>query len=413
MDAKKIENNDVKLDVFPKQIQPIDIIDTLEWGSRWDTASGNDYARFASNREIKPVRHLVKNWVPVGCLSVITGPPGAGKSMIVGEIAASVTQGFAQRNIEPRNVLILNAEDDFDSVIVPRLYAAGANLSRVINGRGFKFNLHEDGVLPKYNSNDLEDRIIHFTKHFGKIDLVIFDPLSQVIDGDFTNNSKARPVYEGLSNLAKKYDFAALGLSHTVKNLKGKSMLDRMAGPSAIVQVCRHIMLTVKNEKQANDGGTHSLLVAKDSYQKTGGGSSYSIMQYNFKYGENIVATSKIKWHDDLQGEPEELFRRAEGTHKEDAFDAVSKAENFLKNALQNGAAVAKSELIRLGELEQITEASLTRAKKRLQVVSEKQKGAGQAAGWLWRLPDPDEMKEPDSPLNDEEIVLIRLLPLF
>ena len=69
-------------------------------------------------------------------LSVLTGPPGLGKSQITAFLAATVTTDKSWPDgsscVVSGPVIILSAEDDPADTIVPRLMAAGADLDKVI-----------------------------------------------------------------------------------------------------------------------------------------------------------------------------------------------------------------------------------------------------------------------------------------
>jgi len=69
-------------------------------------------------------------WIPLGSLSVLYGEEGLGKGVVAADIAARATRGALDGG-QPVNVDWVTFEDAADSVIVPRLVAAGADLDRV------------------------------------------------------------------------------------------------------------------------------------------------------------------------------------------------------------------------------------------------------------------------------------------
>jgi hypothetical protein len=76
--------------------------------------------------------------IPRGKLTIIDGDPGLGKSVLTVDLAARVSRGYPMpdgepgEDREPAGVLILSAEDGLEDTIVPRLVAAGADLSRIL-----------------------------------------------------------------------------------------------------------------------------------------------------------------------------------------------------------------------------------------------------------------------------------------
>ena len=71
-----------------------------------------------------------------GKLNFIAGPPDQGKSQITCDLSARVSNGTEWPNHEgkidePGSVIILAAEDDAADTILPRLVAAGADLTKI------------------------------------------------------------------------------------------------------------------------------------------------------------------------------------------------------------------------------------------------------------------------------------------
>lgn len=97
---------------------------------------------------IKPVaiRWLWPGWVARGKLTVLAGAGGSGKTTLAIGLIGTLTSGgrWPDGDIcrEPGNALIWSSEDDPADTLVPRLMAAGADLSRVhiiqgrVNGAG-------------------------------------------------------------------------------------------------------------------------------------------------------------------------------------------------------------------------------------------------------------------------------------
>jgi hypothetical protein len=87
--------------------------------------------------EAQPKTWIYLGWLQQGVLTVLAGPPGAGKTTLVCALAAGITRGEAcslAHGLTPAasgHVIIVNSEDDVASGLVPRLKAAGADLSRV------------------------------------------------------------------------------------------------------------------------------------------------------------------------------------------------------------------------------------------------------------------------------------------
>ena len=72
-------------------------------------------------------------YIPFGKITVIQGDPGEGKTTLILNIAARLTQGIlpqSQEKCEAMNVIYQTAEDGLSDTVKPRLLSAGADCSR-------------------------------------------------------------------------------------------------------------------------------------------------------------------------------------------------------------------------------------------------------------------------------------------
>src|SRR5262245_45157690 len=89
----------------------------------------------ASTITPRPISWLWPGRLALGKLSLLEGDPGQGKSSLTVDLCARLTTGAAWPDgaplPAPASVVLLNAEDDPEDILVPRLIAAGADCSRV------------------------------------------------------------------------------------------------------------------------------------------------------------------------------------------------------------------------------------------------------------------------------------------
>lgn len=157
-------------------------------------------------------------------LTVVGGRQGDGKGKVLRDLAARATRGgpwpFGSAELfEPLTWLDLNAEDDFEEVIVPEYIAAGANLERlkVVNSR-------QDGLFPNLadpaQRRQLEELIgdLH-------VDVVSIDPVSHFFPGVKIN--EAESVIASLSPLmqiAKRTKTAIIPVTHFGKAMTADAL---------------------------------------------------------------------------------------------------------------------------------------------------------------------------------------------
>lgn len=334
----------------------------------------------------KPVDWIWEGYLAAEKLTLLAGAPGTGKTIIALVCAAIVSNGGLGGHCWPDgkyspagNVLIWSGEDGIEDTIIPRLIAANANLSRVhIIG-----STHEYGKRRSFNFNKdlplLREKILQI----GHVRLVVIDSIVQAVSGDSHKNSDVRRALEPLIQLAEKYGFAILGITHLTKQSKGKAPLDRVAGSFAFSAVARVVLMTSKVASgQLEDGSHCSVLIrAKSNLSLDHGGFLYETQSATVMAEHRPIETATVLWKETLEGTAREILDWAEGGDSSPAAGAVGQAQTFLINQLANGPLPAKdveSAAASVG----ISASSLRRAKKASGVSSRKT-----ATCTLWELP--------------------------
>jgi len=90
--------------------------------------------RPADPGKMRPVEFVWPPWLVRGRLNLMVGEEKVGKSTFAAYVAAGITTGDlpGAYESEPGDVLFVGAdEDDWDSVTLPRLHAAGADFEHV------------------------------------------------------------------------------------------------------------------------------------------------------------------------------------------------------------------------------------------------------------------------------------------
>jgi hypothetical protein len=181
--------------------------------------------------------------------TVFAGEPGLGKSQVVIGMAAAVSTSGHWPCGEGRaplgGVIILAAEDSVEHTLVPRLIAAGADLTRIHfveavatqdgNGRRM-FNFQSDFAKL--------EKLVKATQH---VVLVIIDPVTAYLGKiDSHKNAEVRGVLVPIGELARECNIAIASVTHFTKGGGSASTkaLDRIIGSIAFIAAPR-IGLTV------------------------------------------------------------------------------------------------------------------------------------------------------------------------
>jgi putative DNA primase/helicase len=250
----------------------------------------------ASEVKMKAVIWLWLNRFARGKQSIIGGDPGLGKSTLLAYIAAQISCGGPWPDGSGRapigNIIYLTAEDTLDDTVVPRLVAAGADLSRIYfctmtrmkNGRKRMFSLLTDLEL-------LESKI----REVGNVIAVIFDPMSAYFGNgrlDSHNNTELRSVLGPISDLAERHNVAVLSNGHLNKTGDTRALM-RFMGSLAFVAQARCAYLAIEEMTDGKPTGRVLFLEAKNNLGPKQGGLAYRILQ---TVVEDSIVTSYVHW---------------------------------------------------------------------------------------------------------------------
>ena len=178
--------------------------------------------------KIEHIDWLWPNRIPLKMLSLLVGIGGASKSTLSLYMAAQITTGrpFIDETAtdrEPGDVIILSAEDTPGNIIIPRLIAMEADISRVCVLKGVITTLPtgESGITGIDNlskKGDL-DMLLSVLDKAPNPKFVIIDPYTAYMGkADSNSNTEVRGFLRPLSEVAIDYDISVLGITHLNKN---------------------------------------------------------------------------------------------------------------------------------------------------------------------------------------------------
>lgn len=329
----------------------------------------------AAGIQTRPIRWLWRYWLARGKFHVLAGAPGTGKTTIALSIAAAITRGSMLPDgsrPELGAVLVWSGEDDPADTIVPRLRAAGADLSRVhiVGDVG-----HGEDARPFDPARDLA-ALERAAEIIGDVALLIADPVVSAVSGDSHKNTEVRRALQPMVHLATRLDCAVLGISHFSKGTAGRDPVERVTGSIAFGALARLVLVTAKGEDDAR-----LLARAKSNIGPDGGGFSYTLEQVE----ADGMEASRVAWGAPLEGSARELLGDAEMVADSPRDDAAQWLEAMLA-----GAEVAVGELKRQATAAGFSWRTVERAKSELGVIAEpvgKSDGSRGVSHWAWTLP--------------------------
>lgn len=195
--------------------------------------------------EVKAIKWLFKNRIPLGKVTVLDGDPDLGKSTLMLDFGARVTgagNGFSPDGspIEcgVADILIMSGEDEPEDTIRPRLDLAGADVTRC---HFIDEILDGDEVRPLEIPRDLPE-IEAIIKEHG-IKLWVIDPLFAFLsDCDANTDQSIRKVLHKLGKIATRTGCAIVLQRHWNKSSNPKAM-HRGGGSIAISAHARSALM--------------------------------------------------------------------------------------------------------------------------------------------------------------------------
>jgi len=317
---------------------------------------------------VKPrrARFAWEGRVPIGAPTIFAGTGGIGKSTILAWLTAQLTKGTLPGDLfgKPVTVALIAGEDDLDSVLVPRLMAAGADLDRV---QSVKVN-ETDGTDTWSDhptvSSDLVSLKTHLHEH--GVSVLIVDPVVSMQSGNSNNLADVRRDLNRLAALANELDLAMIWVHHFNKGQGNPS--DRMSGSHAYRDTVRSALSLAEDdnsdqrilshEKSNNGPKMPSLAFTIEDQNLTVDGETWSIGRATFQ-GETDVDVSDI-----LNGDPRPL-----GETKTKILELAENGQTVTPELVagvldisRDSARAQLSKLKKMGHLESHTQGQFTKS---------------------------------------------------
>ena len=211
------------------------------------------------------VRWLWRDRFPLRSLSLVAGEKGLGKSLLTNaRVPAEATRGTLPGELEgsPMDIVVCTAEDDWRSVVKPRLMAHGADLDRVHrlevkDDDGESLLTLPDDVLT------LEEQIQMLRSSGRTIGMLVVDPIGAFLSSatDTHRDASVRRALAPLAVLADKLDLVVLVVAHLTKDESSK-LINRVSGAGAFVNAARSVLVLAPSPDDPDgDQGSERVLV--------------------------------------------------------------------------------------------------------------------------------------------------------
>jgi hypothetical protein len=203
--------------------------------------------------------------IPLRGLTILCGEKGRGKSLLANALLpALATRGNLPGELHgiPTDVLVCTAEDDWRSIVKPRLAAAGADLTRVHQPR--INDEHGESLMTLPDDVALLEENIQRLRDDGRtVGLLVIDPIGAFLSQDIDSHRDAsvRRALAPVAQMAERLDVAVLVVAHLTKDESGR-MINRVNGAGAFVNAARSVLALAPDPGDPDgDDGDHRVLV--------------------------------------------------------------------------------------------------------------------------------------------------------
>ncbi|MCO6436920.1 MAG: AAA family ATPase [Phycisphaerae bacterium] len=186
--------------------------------------------------------------IPSESCTLLGGRQCASKNLFAYDIIARITTGSPWPDDRtgprraPRSAILLEAEEHLESSIVPRLAAAGADLTRIRCVQGAPTD-NPDRTRFISIQRDVE-KIHRLARRIGDVGLIVVSPVTSYL-GSVEQNSNEQvrnEIIQPLKALAETVGCAVLIIKHPNKDWRNTDPLERIAGSTAWTEAMRCVV---------------------------------------------------------------------------------------------------------------------------------------------------------------------------
>jgi len=342
--------------------------------------------------KVEHIDWLWPNRIPYAMLSLLVGIGGVSKSTLSLYMAAQITTGRpwideSTTSRKPGSVIILSAEDTPGNIIIPRLIAMQADLTKICILKGKKITL-PDGTIGLVGIDDLSkggdlDMLRSTLDKASNPKLVIVDPYTAYMGkSDSNSNTEVRSFLRPLSETAVDYNISVLGITHLNKN-QDLSAEFRILGSVGQQNAARMAWLVASDP---DDIDRRYMVWYKGNLAPRTDGLAYRLMN------TPVEADDRTSYQPACCFEKDPIFLTAEELlaprkRPQGRPRKQTDASDWLESFLSDGPLDSKL-IIKEGEHLGYSERTLKRVKKSMGIVGIAVKNhSAKIVRWEWRLP--------------------------
>lgn len=221
--------------------------------------------------DLKPIRYLWKNWIPLGMITLFGSIPGAGKSMIALDLCKRIIHGEdwpdgTSNTFRGRKVIYVDAE------LVPQITLARASAWSMDTTKLYMLMPEPNDIIDLARESD-RDRLVEMVNEINPA-LVVIDSLSSISCKGENAVEDVRQILSFLNALAGDSDIGLVLIHHLRKRnplaLMDLVTQDDFRGSSHIIAMCRSVMALsiIQTSKERDPNGPRRLDIVKNNLNR-------------------------------------------------------------------------------------------------------------------------------------------------
>ncbi|MDX3656263.1 AAA family ATPase [Streptomyces sp. ID05-26A] len=322
--------------------------------------------------------------IPAGSLTVAAGREGTGKSSFGIWMAAQITRGLLPGAFhgQVRTVLYVAVEDSWKHTLVPRLIAAGADLTKVAR---FDVVTELDRVVQlslPVDNDLLEQTIVH-----DRVALIVVDPLMSVISEriDTHRERQVRQVLDPVAGIADRTGAVVMGIAHFGKGGHADAA-SLITGSGAFKNVPRSVFGFAPDDTVDDDRGV--VTQVKNSLGRRRLPSlSYRVEEAEIPTPAGVARTGRFVFLGESQRSVEDILRESRASEGESQAERTEAAEWLRGYLVEQGGSAKFRDILTAARADGIAESTLKRARSKAGVTFTR---VGYKGGSVWSLEPAD-----------------------
>ena len=336
----------------------------------------------ASHIQSRRQRWLWADRIPLGTVTIFAGRGGEGKSTFGLHIGSETIRGNLPGDLQgvASPFLVVSHEDDWATVMKPRLIGAGADPDYAYKV-GVRVTVdestHETVPALPIDVELLRDAV---TQTGAK--LIMIDPITATIGGDMHKVADVRRALDPLATLAQELEIAVVAIMHFNKGAGNVS--DKLSGSHAFRDLSRSVLLFATDDET----GQRIVSVDKSNYSAERGSSfafNLTSVLVDTDDGET-TSVARVDYLGDTDLNVADIVNRAQdsGTENEDRNAAQAFVLDYLRGV---EALEAKAgDVLKAGRAAGFSDQDIKDARRRCRNPRIASQKSGFGGGWVWAL---------------------------